>query len=215
MNSEKSTILVVDEDPRVLATVGHELRTAGFKVLEAFDGPSAFEACMVHAPALAIIDYRMSGSTGSKMAQQITTRILVPVALMSAESNDAIVQEAIAAGVIAFLSKPVETRQLIPVVRLALQRARDLEALRSQVEQLNTALQGGRNVSLATGLIMAKFQIGREEAFDRLRHYARSNRIRLEEVASDLLRVNEEGVKLYESLRAATPGRPRARCTES
>jgi two-component system, response regulator PdtaR len=215
MNTEQSTILVVDEDPRVVATLGHELRTAGFSVLEAFDGPSAFEACMVHAPALAIIDYRMSGSTGLKMAQQIAARILVPVALMSVDSHDPIVREAIAAGVIGFLAKPVEARQLIPMVRLALQRSRELEALRSQVEQLNTALQGGRNVSLATGLIMAKFQIGREEAFDRLRQYARSNRIRLEEVASDLLRVNEEGVRLYESLRNVPSGRPRARCTES
>jgi two-component system, response regulator PdtaR len=72
--------------------------------------------------------------------------------------------------------------------------------LRSRSEQLNAALQGGRNVSLAAGLLMATFHIGREEAFERLRRHARSNRVRLEEVASELLRAVDEAAKLYEPL---------------
>jgi hypothetical protein len=47
---------------------------------------------------------------------------------------------------------------------------------------------------------------------ERLRRHARSNRIRLEEVASELLRVNDETVKLHEALShhatARKPGAP-------
>jgi DNA-binding response OmpR family regulator len=56
-------VLVADSDARIVAFVGQELRAAGFDVLEAFDGPSALDACMVHAPSLAIISYKMSSST--------------------------------------------------------------------------------------------------------------------------------------------------------
>jgi response regulator NasT len=178
-------VLVADSDARIVAVVGQELRAAGFDVLEAFDGPSALDACMVHAPSLAIISYEMSSSTG--IAHEIANRTSVPVVLMSTCSDDAVVREAVAAGVIGFLLQPVDARQLLPVVRIALQRARDFQALRSRAEQLNTALQGGRNVSLAAGVLMATFHLGREEAFERLRRHARSHRVRLEEVASELL----------------------------
>jgi response regulator NasT len=193
-------ILVADGDLRTVAAVGQALRAAGFDVLEAFDGPSAFDACMVHTPSLAIIGYAVTGSSGVEIAQEITNRTPVPVVLMSADGNDAIVREAVAAGVLAFLLHPVDARQLLPVVRIAVQRARDYHALRSRAEQLNSALQGGRNVSLAAGLLMAMYHIGREEAFERLRRHARSNRVRLEEVASELLRATEEAAKLYEAL---------------
>jgi response regulator NasT len=196
--------------------VGQELRAAGFDVLEAFDGPSAFDACMAHTPSLAILGSPLSGSTGVKTAHEITSRTSVPVVLMSAASDEALVHEAIAAGAIAFLLKPVDARQLLPVVRIALHRAADFKALRARAEQLNTALQGGRNVSLAAGLLMATFHIGRQEAFERLRRHARSNRIRLEEVASELLRATDEAARLYESMSHPVPaGKPHTLCRDS
>jgi len=209
-------VLVADHDAPTVAAVGQALRAAGFDVLEAFDGPSAFDACMVHAPSLAIIGYGIAGSTGLEIAHEIINRTSVPVVLLSAISNDVIVREAVAASVSGFLLKPIDVRQLLPVVRIALQRARDYLALRSRAEQLNEALQGGRNVSLAAGLLMATFHIGREEAFERLRRHARSNRVRLEEVASELLRATDEAAKLYESLsHQVSTGKPPILCRNS
>jgi response regulator NasT len=207
-------VLVADSDARIVAVVGQELRAAGFDVLEAFDGPGALDACMVHAPSLAIISYEMSSSTG--IAHEIANRTSVPVVLTSTYSDDAVVREAVAAGVIGFLLQPVDARQLLPVVRIALQRARDFQALRSRAEQLNTALQGGRNVSLAAGVLMATFHLGREEAFERLRRHARSHRVRLEEVASELLKATEEAAKLYESLsQQISTNKPQTLCRNS
>jgi AmiR/NasT family two-component response regulator len=193
-------ILIADGDAGTVTAVGQALRAAGFEVLEAFDGPSALDACIVHGPSLAIISYGISGSAGVEIAQEITNRTSVPVVLLSNDSDGTVAREAVVANVFAFLLKPIDVRQLLPVVRIALQRARDYHALRSRAEQLNAALQGGRNVSLAAGLLMATFHIGREEAFERLRRHARSNRVRLEEVASELLRATDEAAKLYESL---------------
>jgi two-component system, response regulator PdtaR len=209
-------VLVADSDAATVAFVGQELRAAGFEVLEAFDGPSAFDACVVHVPSLAIVSHVISGSTGMEIAHEITNRTPVPLVLMSSDSGDGVAREATAAGAIAFLLKPIDARQLLPAVRIALQRARDYQALRSRAEQLNTALQSGRNVSLAAGLLMGTFHIGREEAFERLRRHARSNRIRLEEVASELLRATDEAAKLYESLsQQVSTGKPHTLCRGS
>ena len=174
LSSDKPTIVVAEENALAAAAVGRTLRAAGFDVLEAVDGPSAFELCMSHAPSLVIIDYRMSGSSGAKMAQHIATRMLVPVVLMSADTGETIVQEAIAAGVTGFLAKPVEARQLLPMVHIALQRAHELHVLRSRVEQLDETLQSRREANLATSLLMARLLIRREEALQRLRGQAHS-----------------------------------------
>src|SRR5262249_4869602 len=199
-----------------VAKVGRELREAGFEVLEAFDSSTTFDVSMGQAPSLAIIDYAMSGATGVEVAHQIANHTSVPVLLTSNSSDETVVRNATAAGVLAFLLKPVDTQQLLAAVQVGLQRGRDFRALRVQAEQLNAALQSGRSVGLATGLLMARFRIGREEALERLRRHARSNRIRLEEGASELLRVNDESTKMFDVLNpCATARKPGARCTDS
>ncbi len=209
-------ILLADCDPVLVAKVGRDLREAGFEVLEAFDSSSTFDICMGQAPTLAIIDYAMSGTTGVEIAHQIANHTSVPVILTADNSDETIVRNATAAGVLGFLIKPVDTRQLLAAVHVGLQRGRDFRALRVQAEQLNAALQSGRSVGLATGLLMARFRIGREEALERLRRHARSNRIRLEEVASELLRVNDESTKMFDVLNhCVTARKSGARCTDS
>src|SRR5450756_136301 len=75
-------------------------------------------------------------------------------------------------------------------VRLAM--TAELQTLREQARQLTTALQTGRNVGVATGILMAQFHISQQEALERLRRQARSKRARLDEVAAELLAAAEQ-----------------------
>jgi two-component system, response regulator PdtaR len=202
----RPVILVADDDPRIVTSLGRVLRAAGFDVLEAFDAASALELCSTRAVSVAIVDYAMPGMNGIEFARINASRTAVPVIFLSGYSDDEIVGEAIAAGAMTYLVKPVDTHHLLPAIRAALQRSRELSALRSQAQQLNSALQSSRPVNIATGLLMARFQIGQEEAFERLRRQARSRRTRLEEVAAELLRMNDEIGRLYGPLSQGAPG---------
>jgi two-component system, response regulator PdtaR len=208
----RPVILVADDDQLIVMSLSHVLRAAGFDVLEAFDAVSALELCSTRPVSVAIVDYSMPGMNGIEFARLNAARTAVPVIFLSGYSDEEIVGEAIAAGAMTYLVKPVETKHLLPVIRTALQRSRELNALRTQTQQLNSALQSSRPVNIATGLLMARFQIGQEEAFERLRRQARSRRTRLEEVAAELLRMNDEIDKLYGPLSHGAPGhRPDAR----
>ena len=190
--STAKRVLLADDDRLIVATLGQRLRAAGYEVLEAFDGPSALEACTTLSPDLAIIDHSMPGMSGVELARAIASSTSTPVIFLSAYSDEAIVADAIAAGALTYLVKPIDTEQLLPIVRAALQRAREFHALRFQAGNLTTALQKDRNVSVAVGLLMAKFNIGQREAFERLRRHARSIRAKMEDVATELLRANDE-----------------------
>jgi two-component system, response regulator PdtaR len=198
--SARPCILLVDDDPIILETFGESLRGAGFEVIEARDGARALQICIAQTPALAVIDYAMPGLSGVELARQLVAQTDVPFLFLSAHSEERIVQQAVAAGALTFLLKPTEPAALIPAVRAALERSREVLALRSETERLNAALRINRNVGVATGLVMARFKITQVEAFERLRTHARSRRVRLEEVVDELLHATEQTSKLYDSL---------------
>lgn len=202
-STQRQSILVADDDRLIVATLGRGLAKAGFEVIEAFDSASALEGCVQYAPSLAIIDYKMPGLTGIDLAGSITSRTNVPVIFLSAYSDEPIVRAALGAGAMVYLVKPVDVQQLIPVVHGALEMAAKMQVLRDEIKATQ---KRNRVVNIATGLLMARFQIGEREAFGRLRRHARSTRTRLEEVAEALLRATEETSQLYEKLRHSGPG---------
>jgi AmiR/NasT family two-component response regulator len=69
----------------------------------------------------------------------------------------------------------------------------------------SSALESARMVNMATGLLMGRLGLSQSDAFACLRHQARSNRVRLEEVATKLLRANEEASTLFAALARQAP----------
>lgn len=196
------TIVVADDDPLIVATLSRGLRDAGFIIVEAYDSASALEACLRNSPTVALIDYKMPGATGAELARSIAAQTTIPIVFLSGYSDESLVREAIDAGAMSYLVKPIDISQLLPVLRSAVERARDLRQLRSEIKIAQTR---NRTIGIATGLLMLRFQITQKDAFERLRRHARSTRSRLEDVAAALLRATEENTVLYEKLAQPQP----------
>jgi AmiR/NasT family two-component response regulator len=203
------SILLVTDDKLILETVGGALRTAGFEVIEASSGVTALEGCLTKLPSLAVIDNHRSDTDSIHCAQQLTARFAVPFVYLSSDDDEATISAAVAAGAMAYLVKPLDPPQIVPVVRAALRRSQELRALQSQTERLSAAVQTGKQIGIATGLIMANLRLDQQEAFERLRRQARTRRARLEDVAAELLRVADETGGFYRSL--GSPEAPRRR----
>jgi AmiR/NasT family two-component response regulator len=194
------SILLVTDDEVMVASVGRALRATGFEVIEAPDGVHALETCLTKHPTLAVIDDGRSDADGIRFAQQLMERFFVPFVYLSAVDDEASISAAVAAGAMAYLVKPIDPAQIAPVVRAALRRSQELRALQSQTERLTAAVQTGKQIGIATGLIMANLKLDQQEAFERLRRQARARRARLEDFAAELLRVADETGGFYRSL---------------
>jgi response regulator NasT len=203
------SILLVTEDKLAVAAVGGALRAAGLEVMEASDGVTALEACLTKCPSLAVIDDTRPGCDSIQFARQLMERFFVPFIYLSADDDEAVISAAVAAGAMAYLVKPIDPPQIVPVVRAALRRSQELRALQSQTERLTAAVQTGKQIGIATGLIMANLRLDQQEAFERLRGQARARRARLEDFAAELLRIADETGGFYRSL--GTPDAPRRR----
>lgn len=178
-------LLLADDEPLIVATVGAALESAGFQVASAQGAAEALERARTLSLALAILDYAMPGQDGLELAASFS-ELRQPFMFLSAYSDEHLVQRAVAAGALAYLVKPVDPVRLIPTVRAAVQRARDFSALLAERERLSEAVNTNREVSVAVGLIMAHRGLTRQAAFESLRQHARRTRRPIRELAQEV-----------------------------
>jgi AmiR/NasT family two-component response regulator len=194
---EQLRVVVADDDPLIVELIGGWLRDADFEVIEAWDGASALNACVANQPDLVVMDYSMPGYSGGELATFIVSQTGAPLIFVSGHDETAIIDSAIQSGAHTFLVKPVEESQFMATVAAAIKRGREMRELRAQSDKLHRALEAGRSVNMATGLLMGRFGIAQRDAFERLRRQARSTRTRLEDVAARLLSANEDAAQHF------------------
>ena len=180
-------LLLADDDRLILSTLGQGLRDAGYEVLEATDGRAALHICETSQPDLAILDIRMPGMSGVEAAHLIRQKTATPFIFLSAYGDKEVVQLAVQEGALAYLVKPVDIPQIVPTIAAALARASELSELRQATDNLSTALETNRETSMSVGLIMERYRVDRDAAFNILRHYARSERLKINQLAINLL----------------------------
>jgi len=180
-------ILIVDDDRLVLAALAEGLRSASYRVTGVASGEEALASAGRETPDLALLDVRMPGMSGIELGRRLREQFGVPFLYLSAYGDQDVVQQAVDEGALGYLVKPLDIQQIAPSIEAALTRAGEIRGLRQSEVQLNQALAGSREISMAVGLLMMRDRINREQAFELLRSNARSKRRPVAEVAGELL----------------------------
>jgi response regulator NasT len=184
-------ILVVEDDRLVLATLARGLEDEGFEVSAARTAAEAVALLAKRSPDLALLDVRLPDGSGIDLAKHLQERAGVPFLFLSAYGDVDVVQRAVDLGALGYLVKPVDVAQLVPELRAVLARAAEITALREVEDQLRTALEQGREASIAVGVLMERYRLDREGAFELLRERARSERRKLAGLAQEILHATE------------------------
>lgn len=184
-------ILLVEDEQLTLAGLSEGLREHGYEVFEASTAQQAMNVAEEHQPDLAILDMRLTDGSGLDVARWLKAHTETPFIFLSAYSEDDLVCQAVGAGAMGYLVKPLLAQQLIPVIHSATERARELNDLSLTTERLKAALESDRSVAQAVGLLMERYHLDERSAFDRLRAYARSQRRKVHEVAEEILKGHE------------------------
>lgn len=180
-------ILIVDDDRLILSTLAEGLRKGGYRVSEAGDAAAARELAGRDKPDLALLDVRMPGGSGIELAQDLASEHCVPFIFLSAYDDPAIIEKATELGALGNLVKPLDLPQIIPSIEAALARAAQIRSLQQTSAQSSHALEIGREISIAVGILMERRGLTREAALEILRSAARSRRRRMQEIAESLI----------------------------
>lgn len=184
--NRKATILVVDDDRLVLATLAHGLTQAGYDVIDADNGDDAILLAREHRPDLALLDIRMQGKSGFDVAAYLREYCQLPFMFLSAFSDEQTAAQVKALGAVAYLVKPLDIGQILPVVDAAL--AADAARAAESITPARTSdAMPAPEVLMAVGVLMHRYSLARVQAFERLHRLAQAEHRSIDEQAKLLL----------------------------
>ncbi len=197
--SSRGKILVVDDDRLVLATVTHGLSAAGYEVIDADNGDDAILLAREHRPALALLDIRMEGKSGFDVAETLRDAYSIPFMFLSAFADEATKQQVQALGALDYLIKPLDVGQIVPAVEAAFVRVRGGASAPAAVPAATAPAAAALvpatladPVPLAVGVLMHRYSLSRDAAWQRLQRLAADQKLGLPAQAERLLGAVEE-----------------------
>lgn len=189
---ERIRIVIAEDESIVRMDLREMLTNLDYLVVgEAADGRSAVNLARELKPDLVIMDIKMPDMNGIEAAKILTEERLAPVVLLTAFSQKDLVEQARAAGVVAYIVKPFRESDLAPAIEIALARFEELSALETEVEGLKDALETRKLVDRAKGLLMDKQDLTESEAFRKIQKMSMNTRRPMKDIAEAIILANE------------------------
>jgi two-component system, OmpR family, KDP operon response regulator KdpE len=116
-------VLLVDDEPAILATVAPLLRARGYQVSTAMSGTAGLEAVQRVTPDVIILDLGLPDIDGVEVCRIIRDGGLTPIIVLSALRAEAEKVKALDAGADDYVTKPFGTEELLARLRVALRRS--------------------------------------------------------------------------------------------
>jgi DNA-binding response OmpR family regulator len=116
-------VLLVDDDPDLLAVTAFALQQAGFLVVKAADGEAALTIYERERPDLAVLDINMPRMNGFELATRLRQRSQIPLIMLTVRAEEDDVLRALGLGADDYLTKPFSPKILIARIRALLRRA--------------------------------------------------------------------------------------------
>jgi len=149
--SPLATVLLVEDESTLLATIAYSLRREGHRVLTAADGEQALElASLPDSPDVIVLDVMLPRLDGFEVCRRIRRQSAVPILMLTAKTDEVDRIVGLELGADDYLTKPFSMRELLARVK-ALLRRRDLLAAELSREATSTDRLIAGDVSIDLG----------------------------------------------------------------
>jgi len=142
-----ASILVVDDDRRVVELLTIALGAYGYRVLQAADGDEALRVASREHPDLVVLDVRLPRKSGYEVCERLRhdpDDPHVPIIMVSAAAETESRLQGLARGADDYLAKPFSPKELIARIRRLLARAAESRDARRRGSEAERELQGAR-----------------------------------------------------------------------
>ena len=188
---DKKVLRVIIADDEAVIRMGLKvmITSLGHTVIgTAANGDDALEKARALKPDLLLLDIKMPGKDGLTVAETLAVEMPLPIIMLTAYTEKALIDRAANASVMGYLVKPIHEGKLQPLIEVALARfaamqqtAREVYKLRSQLEA-REVLEAAKKILMTTGL-------SESEAYNRLQMAAREKRCSMRQVAEAVIEV--------------------------
>ncbi len=154
-NRRVNSLLFIEDDDQIRLALRLALEDEGYEVCEAADGASGLAAFHANEPDLVLLDLRLPDISGFEVCRAIRAMSIVPIVMVTAETDTADMVAGLEAGADDYVTKPVVPRELAARVRAHLRRVQ----LQGTVVVPSSETFGDIDLRREQGLV---FKAGRE-----------------------------------------------------
>jgi DNA-binding response OmpR family regulator len=133
MLGQNRTILVVDDEVKIVEVIRSYLENAGYRVLCAFTGTQALDLFDRHAPILVVLDLMLPDISGENVCRSIRRKSKVPILMLTAKIDEQSILKGLEIGADDYVTKPFSPKQLIARVEAILRRVLDAGPMEAEV----------------------------------------------------------------------------------
>jgi len=181
-------VIVAEDESLIRIDVVETLRDHGFDVIaEAADGEKAVALAEELRPDLVVMDVKMPLMDGISAAEILTKKKIAPVVLLTAFSQQELVERASEAGALAYVVKPFTPSDLIPAIDIALGRYAQIQALEDEVADMSERLETRKVLDRAKGILNNTMGLTEPEAFRWIQKASMDRRLTMKEVAQTVI----------------------------
>jgi two-component system, response regulator / RNA-binding antiterminator len=181
-------ILVVDESDDRAAILRDALTAAGHEVTASLSSPlELLRTVDALRPDVIVIDTESPTRDVLEHLVIVTRESPRPIVMFATDSGGDAIREAVRAGVSAYVVDGLEAARVNTIVQVACARFDEFQRLREELAEANLRLSERKLVERAKGLLMQSRGLSEEEAYHSLRKLAMSRKLRLGDVAQQLL----------------------------
>jgi two-component system, OmpR family, KDP operon response regulator KdpE len=137
-------VLIVDDEPSILATMGPLLRSRGYEVLTATTGRAAVLSAERDKPDLIVLDLGLPDLDGIEVCRTVREYSTTPIVVLSARGAEGDKVRALDTGADDYVTKPFGAEELTARIRAALRRAESPPAISEPIVRGNLVIDRER-----------------------------------------------------------------------
>lgn len=138
-------------------------------------------------PSLIIVSLESTAPSMFAALKIISEQHPLPIVIFSNDDRDDVIEDAISAGVSAYVMDGMEEHRILPIIKTARVRFKQQQVMQDKISELRTDLADRKVIDKAKGIVMAQRQCTEEEAYKLLRTSAMNQNIRLAELSKNII----------------------------
>ncbi|MDR6841856.1 response regulator NasT [Pseudoxanthomonas sacheonensis] len=181
-------VLLVNDTEKPIGELRAALQAAGYEVLEAVVGADELlKAVESQQPDAVIIDVDSPSRDTLEQLAVMHRHAPRPVVMFSADGDDRLIRDVVAAGVTAYVVDGLTPARLAPILQVALARFEQQAHVRRQLGEVQQQLADRKLIDRAKGLLVEKRGMSEPEAYASMRQLAMRQNLKLVDIARQII----------------------------
>lgn len=189
---EKYNILIGEDEYLCLLGVRTIIENLGHNVVgEASDGEALVVLANAIKPDLILVDINMPKKDGIEAIKTINKNLFIPSIIISGYHDEDMIKRASEEGVLYYLVKPVDEKDLKIAINIAMSKFDEIKSLHEELDNTKKILEARKKIEHAKGILMDRMKLKEGDAMKKLQKMSRDKNIKLIDVAQQIISAEE------------------------